>query len=223
MGIILCNKMELTMNFNPHNDFTLIKNMLINVDYTALVHPNDRTIFDKLQLHKFNAVIAGGAALSWFQHQPIGNKDIDVWFKTKRDFLNMSEHLIKLEFRKQFDSEYAETFRAASTGVIEDYRIQLIKQPYIDSPNELFKQFDISVCQIATDNNSWWFGEYFLEDLKNKKLRLINLKPNSLKRVLKYWSYGFQPDDEIINNIMNNPDTIWDFTTNIDEEYANAI
>lgn len=204
-------------------DLTLLKDILNSIDYTDTIHPDDRTIFNKLKLEKFNAVIAGGAALSWFQHQPVGNKDIDIWFKSKQDFLNMSNHLTGLEFRKQFDSEYAETFRAASTGVIEDYRIQLIKQPYTDSPNELIKNFDISVCQIATDNNSWWFGEHFLQDLKNKKLRLIKIKPNSLKRVLKYWSYGFQPDDDLLNNVINNPETIWDFTTNTDEEYANAI
>lgn len=198
--------------------------VVLSPDPYPLVHPVDTKIFHLLTYIGADIVVAGGCALSWYQQQPVGLKDIDVWFKSQRNFDRLSEFLNREESRcrKVYDTENAETWKITiSTEMV--YRVQLIKNKFYNRPEELIEDFDITVCQIATDGHTWWHSDRFCQDLKDRRLAMTKTHPGSVKRLIKYWTYGFQPDDAVIQQISVNPETKWDFSNQTDEEYANAI
>lgn len=195
--------MNIIESFNSFNSF------FKSDDVLEIVHPQDRKIVDYLELNKFGAVIAGGAALSWYQKQAVDTKDIDVWFRKQKSHMLMTEFL--KESTKVFSSDNADTYKIEIDD--KEYRVQLIHNAPFQSPVDLVETFDITVSQIATDGYTWWYSDQFLADLKNNRLRITKSHHGSLKRLIKYWSYGFQPRDEDLKLILENPDTKWDFET----------
>jgi hypothetical protein len=196
---------------------------LLKFDTKLVVHPGDQQIYTRLNIKGHEAIIAGGCALSWYMNQPVGKRDIDIWFPNQKRFEAMSQELLSdSKFRKVFDTKDAETYKYQRPDS-EYYRIQLIKNRFYNHPSDVISAFDITVCQIATDGETWWLGDQFSQDLKNRRLRLTKTHPGSVKRLIKYWNYGFQPEDAELQVIIDNPETSWDYETNTDEEYANAI
>ncbi len=190
---------------------------------SSLVHAEDYKIYEFLNIEKYNAIIAGGCALSWYQHQPVGLKDIDLWFDTQDHLNEMSRFLSDYSFnRRAFQSANAETWECTADNN-KTYRIQLIKNYFYTDIHEVINNFDISVCQIATDGNTWYHSDQFCADLKEKRLRFVKNTPGSLKRLIKYWGYGFQPDDNTLHMIINNSQIKWDFSEETDGDYADAF
>lgn len=183
----------------------------------------DRNVFNMLQLKKHNAIVAGGAALSWYCGKPVGFRDIDIWVKSQSDFEKVESHFKTIFGMPNFDTKNALTFLFESEN--REYKIQMIKTKFYSDPKILINSFDITVCSIATDGNSWFLGKDFSQDLKNKALRVRNYTPSIMKRVVKYWQYGFQPTDELLDMIANNKNTIWQFENNsaIGDDYDNAF
>lgn len=186
--------------------------------YKDIVPDQDAEVIAKLDLERYGAIIAGGAALSWYHEEPVGEKDIDVWFKKEKDFEKLK---YKLEYDKDFSLHYTSD-DALTFTYKENTRIQLIKNRYWKDPQDVLDGFDISVCQIATDGYRWWFSEYFAQDLKNRRLRVLKLHPSIAKRLIKYWVYGFQPSDQDIQKVIDYSDTSWTFKSS-DEDYSNAF
>lgn len=206
--------MNIIESFNSFTEFFKFNDVL------EIVHPQDREVVKHLNLEKFNAVIAGGAALSWYQKQSVDTKDIDVWFRKQKDHKLMTEYL--RESTKVFSSNNADTYKIEMGD--KEYRVQLIHNSPFESPVDLVNTFDITVSQIATDGYTWWYSDQFLADLKNKRLRITKSHNGSLKRLIKYWSYGFQPMDEDLKLITENPNTQWNFETgSFVDDYDNAF
>jgi hypothetical protein len=188
------------------------------------IHNDDKVIFNFLILLEYKAIIAGGCALAWYQNQPVGKRDIDIWFPNEQKFVQLSDRLLSHSFcRKIYDTKDAETWEIRNSLTGPNYRVQLIKNRFYTSPQDVIGNFDITVCQIATDGNTWWHSDQFCQDLKDRRLRLTKTHPSSVKRLIKYWTYGFQPSDLELQMIVDNPDTMWDFTNETDEGYANAV
>jgi len=225
----------------------------------------DRIAVDWLKLHEHNAIIAGGAALRWYQGTPVESADIDIFFKSHRDFLSMQRHIESLSTgiygfdvtpldssaqetkslgniikgmfsitrndtsinpkpsihsRKNIcSSERAETYEIQFHGVDNPHKIQLIKARYHEDYTDLVNTFDISVCQVATDGVHWYVGEHFIEDMRERRLRIVHQNAYSLKRMIKYWAYGFTPDDETIQRVIDYQDTMWTFEGSELEDY----
>ena len=38
-----------------------------------------------------------------------------------------------------------------------------------------------------------------------------NFKPSSLKRLIKYWTYGYTPSDELLQSLIDNGEIEWIF------------
>lgn len=190
--------------------------------FSHIIPVSDQAVMKVLDIKKYNAVVAGGCALAWYQQQSVGHRDIDIWFPDQTSFDQMSNHLKSQNHRLAYNSNDAETFKVSLTPN-DLYRVQLIKARFFQNPTNILDNFDISVCQIATDGNTWWVGKDFVQDLKNRRLRIIKHHPGIAKRMLKYWTYGFHPNDQDLQMIIDNPESNWDFATNTDEEYANAI
>lgn len=185
------------------------------------IHELDCHVFNLLDIKKYNAVVAGGAALAWYQNQPVGSRDIDIYFPSEAKQRLMSHKLGGMsEFHRTFDSTNAETWKTIHNGKI--YRIQLIKTHYSKDVKEIIDNFDITVCQCATDGDTWWVGDRFVQDLKDMRLHLTKFHKGSSKRLVKYWCYGFQPTDETIETLINDQEVSWEFDMQDDEDYENA-
>lgn len=217
----------------------------------STVHPSDQEIFDWLQLDTDNAVIAGGAALRWWQNQPVAFADIDIFFnghaafqrqldlimnntqvevvKSKTSIIDKLDQFFQIDCDSKLvkkitsvqmvcDSANAVTLRVTLHDG-KQYRVQLIKNKYHANIIELLDRFDITVCRIATDGTRWWTGEHFHQDQKSKTLRLMRTSPNTLKRVIKYMSYGYQIDSSSWHMLQTDPHVLWDFQDQSEEDY----
>lgn len=176
--------------------------------------PNcDFQFFKLLNLEKYDAVIAGGACLRWYQGFPVENHDIDLWFKTeerRKEFISYCMEMDDYTCEGYIDTENAITL--ILTNKISKYKVQTIKKIYNDIP-DLLNTFDFSICKIATDSHRWFLGENFAQDLKNKKLVIEKCTEMTPKRFIKYWSYGFEPDIKTLETIRNFPNAKWTYTS----------
>jgi len=155
--------------------------------------------------------IAGGAALSWYQGEPIGFSDIDVFFNSKGQFDRVNNIVKTLNATILHESAnaitYGLTVPSSSENTMSNWKIQLIKRTF-DNVQQLVDSFDITVCQIATDGRSYVLGNNTAQHIKTKTLAMINMTPSLIRRVIKYWSYGYEPTTELLDYISNNSDAI---------------
>ena len=167
--------------------------------------------------------IAGGACLHWYQGLPTGNSDIDVFCKNA---VQAAELIKKIKsygrYSTKFESENAVTldYRShdSSSGV-EHWTIQVITKRYYNSLEEVINNFDVTVCQIGTAGEEYVMGDWTARDIRERNLRMnIPLQADALKRLTKYWTYGYRPVDGLLEAIQNNPVARWEFNPN--EDYS---
>lgn len=165
--------------------------------------------------------IAGGACLKWFQDKPVGRSDIDVFCKNKKQMNHLLRRLEKyLVSVVQTESNNAITLECSNTKG-QTWTVQIISRKVFKNYNEIIDHFDISVCEIVTDGLTWKLGKHTARDIREKNLRFkYPLQNGSVKRLVKYWSYGYRPVDGVIEAIQNDPNTIWSYSP---EDAYNAI
>jgi len=106
--------------------------------------------------------------------------------------------------------EIGKRHRISQDFYFEGKLLQVTDHLYRD-PVETLEGFDFSICRVAFDGNTLYFTDSFWEDLKNKTIKLgKNYSPlTAYKRLLKYVSRGFYPDDltafRIIKDISKIP------------------
>lgn len=169
--------------------------------------------------------IAGGACLRWYQGQPVGENDIDVFCANAKQAADIIENIKSYgRFTVKFESENAVTLDYWSK---EDYSkrwtIQIITRRYFSSLEEVIGNFDITVCEVGTAGNEWRLGPFTARDIRERNLRFkLPLQPDALKRLTKYWTYGYRPVEGTIEAIQNNPVAKWQFGAET-EDYQNAF
>jgi hypothetical protein len=210
----------------------------------------DSIIYDLIQPDlEHGPWIAGGSVLRWFQNLPITGHDIDVFCASTVQYENLLTNIThisqsnrnptsRLVLNTLFQSDNAVTFKLIvltplnedkdtsffnfdNTGI--EYKIQIIKKYMPRNLDELMSKFDISVCRMATDCKKFHVTPEALRDLKDKKLVFPQgLKPDSLKRLIKYYSYGFKPSPELWSEVFLVPGVITRFDTD-PGDYNNAL
>lgn len=168
--------------------------------------------------------IAGGAALRWFQNLPVGENDIDVFCADAKQAEAVIQRIKSYgRFTVKYESDNAFTLEYWNKDSYEKrWTIQIIKRRYFKSLKEVISSFDITVCEIGTTGTEWEMGAFTAKDIKRKHLRFkLPLQPDSVKRLTKYWIYGYEPVDGTLDVIAANPHTKWGF--NLDEDYQNAF
>ena len=187
------------------------------------VHEKDKGLVKLLDLNIDQGPwLAGGAVLNWFNGEPVGTGDFDIFFKDLRQFDEMFGRLMRNHATIVYTSENALTLKLT---VDDDQKtIQLIRKTYFQNAKEVIDHFDFTICQLATDGYSIVAGEKTYEHVKDRKIALARTASRSLvKRLIKYVSYGYKPDQDLGQNILdNNEDYDWQFN-NIDENYENAF
>lgn len=185
------------------------------------VNKSDIKLLEMINLSKYNAYVAGGAALRWYQGLPAKSHDIDIWFESQIDMRLMSSEFSP-RYSLRYSSDNAETFEITVDN--NTYRVQLIKPKKQQTIQEIIESFDITVTQVATNGTHWWIGKNFAQDLKHRRLRFNKLSAISSKRLIKYWAYGFEPDSSTLQSIIDNPETIWNYeNTTAGDDYDHVI
>ena len=167
--------------------------------------------------------IAGGACIHWFSGQPVNGSDIDVFCKNPAQSKKVIDRIQSYGRHDiMAETDNAVTFRYYNKDDDEkSWLIQVIICRYFDTLPEILDSFDLSVCQIGTAGDKWTLGKHTALDIKNKKLRFVNeLRPDSVKRLTKYWTYGYMPVEGTLEMLLTNDDIEWNFKH---EEYSNAF
>lgn len=168
--------------------------------------------------------IAGGAPLRWYQGQPVGDSDIDVFCSNVKQAIDLVDRIksygryhIKAESDNATTIEYWKKDHYDSKWVI-----QVIRRRYFNNPQDIINNFDITVCQLVTNGYNIELGPRTAKDIREKNLCMtLPLAPDAVKRLTKYWTYGYRPVEGLLDEIMKNPQGCWEFNPN--EDYDNAF
>lgn len=215
---------------NPADDFTQIdtwKSGGIEKPLTnryRIAHSSDQEPVNIIKPNwQTGPWIAGGAVLRWYQNQPVGESDIDIFCSSAQQADAVIQAIKSYgRYTTKFESENAITLSYTSHDGNQNWVLQVIKRRFFNSPKDIIDNFDISVCKLATDGHTLELGENTAKDVREKNLRFqMPLQPDALKRLTKYWTYGYRPVEGTIESIQNNPVAKWHF--NSDEDYHNAF
>lgn len=195
----------------------------LNIAPHRAAHPDDWEPVSVIEPNlKDGPWIAGGAALRWYQGLPLGNSDIDVFC---RDAVQAAKVIERIKSHRRyfvkFESDNAVTIQYTSSAG-SDWIIQVITRRYFDSMQHVIDAFDLSVCQIGTDGTDWILGAATACDIRQKNLRFVPpLHNDAVKRLTKYWIYGYRPVEGTLESIQQNPDAVWKYEN--DNDYGNAF
>lgn len=150
-------------------------------------------------LKDYNCYIAGGTITSLFTGKDIN--DIDVYFKDKTElFKVLYEH---------FSREYIVyvTKKAITFKITSQETVQFIFMNYYDKPEDIFDDFDFTICMGAFDiqKDKFVLHKDFLKDNVQKRL-VVNTNTKfpivTGTRILKYNMKGYEIDTLEMTKLM---------------------
>lgn len=106
------------------------------------------------------------------------------------------------------DRKDRSTFKKLSFTTSEDtsswQKIQLIKKKYFASAEDVINGFDFGLAQFITDGNVILASNQALQDCKDNIIRInsIHTSPIPPNRIIKYASYGFNPDYKMLKTTV---------------------
>jgi hypothetical protein len=201
---------------------------------TNLIHNEDREAMDVIRPDMERGPwVAGGAPLSWYNKMPLEAGDVDIFCNSLKQAKEVIKRLEATNRASQhYKTDNATTFRYGSyknfTRVApavpsitmqmdKDWHLQVITKRFYKSAQEVLDNFDISVCQIVMDHNTLLLGETTARDIREKKLRFVNYREDSVKRLSKYWTYGYRPAEGTLENIRTMFNKDYEFS--MDDDY----
>lgn len=200
----------------------LIREIEISNEYPT-IHPNDLQAVSVIEPDlELGPWIAGGAALQWYQGLAAGSGDIDIFCRDADQAQQVIER-IKLggNYYVRYESKNAVTIDYINPHLGKTNMLQVINCKYFNSIQEVIDNFDISVCQVGTTGTEWVLGPNTARDIRERNLRFVgNLRSTSVKRLTKYWAYGYRPVPNTLDAIQNS-EICWDF--DFDGDYENAF
>lgn len=144
--------------------------------------------------------VAGGAVRNLVEGRGCPENDIDIFATSEQYVDHAREMLVATGWKQCFGTEYAETYKHPD----KSYKAQLIKINYRDIGSCLL-DFDYTIAQCAYDGTSFYFGNWTLLDIGQKRL-VANRFQNSLsslRRMVKYVNYGYQPCQGTLEFLAN--------------------
>lgn len=189
----------------------------------SFVHKKDQSFVKLLDLDiNEGPWLAGGAVLSWYNGEAVGDSDFDIFFKDLKQFDQMFGKLMRNHGNIVYTSENAITLNVTVDDDLK--KVQLIRKNYYKSALDVIEHFDFTICQLATDGYEVVSGAKTFEHIKDKKIETAKAPNRAIvKRLIKYISYGYKPNPKLMSSIIDNPEHYdWMFN-NIDENYENAF
>lgn len=150
-------------------------------------------------------IIAGGAVTSMFTNKEVN--DVDVYFPSKEAFTKVMQELIDFCWQSgyQYEKEYGLGYVDGMITIVtnkavmllsEGNKIQFIVHKFYQSAEEIFQDFDFTVCMGALEmkDETWKFHEDFF---KHNAQRFIQFNEKtsypliSALRIAKYKEKGY--------------------------------
>ena len=209
-----------------------ISKLIIDNQFTRIVN-----LFESYDIND-GPWIAGGAIRKLWQGLKWDDADIDIFFKNEKQYsqfckkinlykikyINYSE--IRLTSLKpaplvsEFKSNNASTFTIVGIPDVNyAIKVQAICKEFYNSAEELFEDFDWTVCQLVSDGTTIWAPPLTVNDLSKRNLVLSPTTKRKIKigRLIKYSAYGYKIDDAIMVDILS--DVVGGITESIDDDY----
>jgi hypothetical protein len=134
--------------------------------------------------------LAGGAARRLLQGQKLEGGDIDLFFRKSHQFIAAKSHFSGYEVL--FESKQAISY------MVHGFKVQIINRQFYETLDDVFKDFDFSVCQIATDGKRLAYTTQAHQDIESGTLRFAPqgkvARHTLMGRMLKYINHGFVPE-----------------------------
>lgn len=180
-------------------------------------------ITDYLPIMDFGRMyIAGGAARQFYETGSFKTtRDIDIFFSDNSYFLKLANWLDRnpnaenIPQPQKYDSMGGPLPPSIYSTIYYNYlgyMLNLVNMnPYQNAVGTL-SEFDLTVAQFATDGHNFYYTNEAIRDAEAKTLNWANFDKMVLrhswqhteKRLNKYMSYGFEPTDEMVMDIVTN-------------------
>ena len=117
------------------------------------------------------------------------------------------DHDIDIFFRDEDQrNRFALRIKKHGEGQKNPTRLQLIRDRYFPTVDALLEDFDLSVCQFATDGRTIIHATTAMDDLNARQLRLNPLISEARineTRIARYLVKGYQPDYTLLERLKN--------------------
>lgn len=132
--------------------------------------------------------------------QNIEDGDLDFFFISEQSLLNFKSKITGIENEKDKDLNISFDKKIGD----KIFKIQLIKL-YYPIISFLFDNFDFTLCQTGFDGSNYYFGDFSLKDIIEKKVIVnkITYPISSFRRIIKYSKQGFWVCPQQIEKFLN--------------------
>ncbi len=153
-----------------------------------------------------NVMISGGSVRKAMFGMPLGTSDIDVFFKSKADMDEGARRLMErnCSLKRHPNCIGSHVSRAQYDLGEPTVYMQLITKEAYPTMEQLVAEYDWTVCQFGFSRGVFYFTKEAIEDEYNKRLRYTptSKRITSITRFVKYLSLGYQPDAELIHQML---------------------
>lgn len=142
--------------------------------------------------------IAGGSVRRLLQGENLDSGDIDIFFPDHASWKFFSDVLSSYEIVVKT--------KKATTFLVEGLKVQIIRRAFYKTLIDVFKDFDFTVCQIASDGKNIACTKQAHLDIMDQVLRLATQgkisKHTLVQRMSKYVNYGIFPEPGLFEIII---------------------
>lgn len=152
--------------------------------------------------------LAGGAIRRQITDENVMGSDFDFFFRSQGLLDEFHGFLSGSGYEKKYQNEHNTTWLKG------DIKVQTIHISFYENPEILIDSFDFTICQLATDGESLFVGEYALWDIARKRLALHKLTygVSTIRRLIKYARQGYTACPGtlagILESAVNDPSVI---------------
>lgn len=140
--------------------------------------------------------IAGGVLRRILMRDFADEFDVDVFFASKEQ---------RDKYRELIAGSASRVTLSTDVMTQEKFvRMQYIQGNHFSNYTDLLNDFDFTVCQLVSDGRTIRTSERTLRDIEQKRLSLnTNSSIRQATRLLRYFSYGFEPDETLLEAMQN--------------------
>lgn len=187
--------------------------------------------------------IAGGCVRKMWQNLDWHNRDVDIFFNSRSQFKSFIDSKVintkasndaisvpiisrivdNIQCYIKHESDNAITYKVIIHNMLSSntYSVQAIKKCFFESASDVVASFDFTVCQMISDGNNMWATPSAIESLEQNKISVsaefnADVKP---LRAIKYMSYGFEIDDTMYINMLDEIETTKCIVREAEDDY----
>jgi hypothetical protein len=171
-------------------------------NYEYVTHTVNDQLFSNIVSNKSSFIdgpwVAGGSVRKVWFGKSWTEQDIDFFFANQQQFELFCDNIKKFKTTTTHSTQNAITYDVEIDE--KKIKIQAIKKNFYKSYHALLTSFDFNISQFVTDGKIIKATASAIRDCQNNIIRAnkSNGKAASLRRILKYAAYGFDPEPKLL-------------------------